>query len=179
MMNAVGDIKRASFEGILLAFIRPVLAKDWAQTLIEALGRGRWYIALLDPAKHVVLGVSVGASALGSVEVGVAPGHKLKVDGIEDAFSGERGVQDPADKVLALGSAGLAVEGQSRRGAEWCGEEEQRGRKGRDHFEREAPDQQRGHTHNVKNEREKRSRVWHCTIMYPGRVLVGAPTGTW
>ena len=39
MMNAVGDVKRASFEGILLALIRPVLAKIKAQTLIEALGR--------------------------------------------------------------------------------------------------------------------------------------------
>jgi len=65
--------------------------------------------ALLDPAKHTVLFVETGGVALVGVVVRIAPRDKLKVHDcgntrrVEDTVKG-------ADRVLALGSHGFAVE---------------------------------------------------------------------
>ena len=117
VLHRVCDSKSTPFDGVLLALVRTVLAEDGADRGVKALGRGRRDVALLDPTEHVVLGVPISASAQGRVEVGVAPGHELEIDGIEHALGGEGRVENAADKVLALGSAGLAVEGEGRRGA--------------------------------------------------------------
>ena len=132
VLHRVGDGKGAPFEGVLLALAGAVLAEHGALRRVEALGRGRRDVALLDPAKHVIFGVPVGAAALRRVEVGVAPGHELEVDGVEHALRGEGRVEDAADEILALGSAGLAVEGERRRGGgeRQEGEEEEEERRG-------------------------------------------------
>lgn len=104
-------IKGACLQHVCVALRVTVLAEDGARGLIEAVRRWRAATALLDPANHAVLLVVTGGVACFRVEVGVPPGNKIELHGVEHAWNAQSFVQRAAHETLALGSLGLSVEG--------------------------------------------------------------------